>query len=351
MHHLLIVEDDPQIAQTLRDILEVNGFRVSVAVDGLAGLEAARRDTPTLVLTDVSMPNMTGLEMIEHFRREPLLRSVPVIIVSALGERADIRRGMGIGAADYIPKPFTEVEVMQAISAQMARKAIHDEVDAFAHTVAHDLRSPLTTLYGHLQMASLQAEKADCPEAVASLAVAFRTAVRLNDIIDDLLLLSDIRREVVEFQPLDMGATVTEALERIATLLRERNATVQLPEAWPQAIGHAPWVSVLWANLISNAAKYGGPSPVIEVGAQEAPESGYLRCWVRDHGAGIRRPGSDNLFTPEAHIPDRRKDSHGLGLSIVRRAAERMGGRCGGETAEGGGSRFWFDLPQGSRAP
>lgn len=119
---ILVVEDDEPIRQILSDILEINGFSVLQASDGEAGLKAAAQARPNLILTDIGMPGLDGFEMIKRLRADPVLRHTRVIVISALAERNQIRRGMEVGADDYIPKPFTEDEVIKAIQAQLAKQ-------------------------------------------------------------------------------------------------------------------------------------------------------------------------------------------------------------------------------------
>lgn len=118
---ILVVEDDELIRQVLAEILELNGYAVLQAVDGVTGLELAAQARPAIILTDVSMPGLNGFELVERLRADPVLCSTRIIIVSALAERADVRRGMESGADDYIPKPFKESEVVNAIRAQLAK--------------------------------------------------------------------------------------------------------------------------------------------------------------------------------------------------------------------------------------
>ena len=105
---ILVIEDDEPVRLTLVDTLELNGFRVVAATNGTEGLALAKRDLPSLIITDVNMPGMTGFELLETFRRDEALRAIPVIVISAKVDRAATRRGMELGAADFITKPFTE---------------------------------------------------------------------------------------------------------------------------------------------------------------------------------------------------------------------------------------------------
>jgi signal transduction histidine kinase len=109
------------------------------------------------------------------------------------------------------------------------------------------------------------------------------------------------------------------------------------------ALGYGPWVEEVWVNYLSNALKYGGRPPRVKLGA--TPQSdGKVRFWVRDNGPGLASGAQDRLFTPFTRLDRGRVAGHGLGLSIVRRIVEKLGGQVGVESEEGAGSVFWFTL-------
>lgn len=167
----------------------------------------------------------------------------------------------------------------------------------------------------------------------------------MSNIINELLLLAGIRgREAVERAPLDMGRVVNEVLLRLLYMTRETQAEIVQPASWPSALGYGPWVEEVWANYISNGLKYGGQPPRLELGGDVLP-GGMVRFWVRDHGAGIAIEDQARLFTPFTQLDQVRAKGHGLGLSIVQRIVEKLGGRVGVESAPGQGSTFIFTLP------
>jgi signal transduction histidine kinase len=170
----------------------------------------------------------------------------------------------------------------------------------------------------------------------------------LGGIIDSLLVLAGVRRESVVSCRLDTAAIVAEATDRLGALLKEKDARIQLPGYWPVADGYAPWVAEVWVNYIGNAAKYGGPSPVIALGGEPRTDRGFTRFWVEDKGPGLAPAEQEKLFIPFTHISTARTGGHGLGLSIVRRIVEKLGGQVGVVSAPGAGARFWFELPSGA---
>lgn len=221
-------------------------------------------------------------------------------------------------------------------------QARNEELDAFAHTVAHDLKNPLATLIVAVDtMSSFKLPPEELGEYLQDLKA---TAYQMNRIIDNLLLLAEVRRGEVPFETVDMTEVVANVRQRLAQLITQTQAKIESPDHWPIALGHAPWVEEVLENYVSNAIKYGGRPPLIRLGVD--PDLGSsLRFWVQDNGCGIRLEEQANLFKPFNRLNHHEK-GHGLGLSIVRRIVERMGGKSGVESIPGQGSRFYFTLSQ-----
>jgi signal transduction histidine kinase len=232
-------------------------------------------------------------------------------------------------------------------------EAQNAELDAFAHTVAHDLKSPLSAMILLSTMLEEQFEKMASEKVKDTLLRISQTGYTSANIIDELLLLSSVRKEDVQLEPLDMASIVAEAQERLIDMLVEYQAEVSRAAEWPVALGHAPWVQEIWVNYISNAVKYGGwpeqgVPPRIELGF-DSPSNAHVRFWVRDNGPGLALEEQAQLFAPFTRLHQVRAGGHGLGLSIVQRIAERLGGEVGVESEVGQGSMFYFTLPTTAR--
>jgi len=246
----------------------------------------------------------------------------------------------------------SEASLRQKAEDLSARNA---ELDAFAHTVAHDLKTPLSLLTGYTSFIAA-GEVADDPAQMDWCVRAIgQSARKMHNIIDELLLLASVRKvEDVSRQPLDMGMIVSDVLIRLSDLVDQEHAEVVVPKAWPIAWGNAQWIEEVWANYISNALKYGGTPPRIEIGAtvlhDDPPggSAGMIRFWVRDNGDGLTEEQQARLFIPFERLDQARAKGYGLGLSIVQRIMEKLGGTAGVESAAvpGEGSTFYFVLPQ-----
>ncbi len=226
------------------------------------------------------------------------------------------------------------------------RERLIADLNAYAHSVAHDLKNPVGVIIGFADMLERDLNTFSSRE-ISDLAQAItRSGQKLIDIIDDLLLFAQVRSAEVEVGPLDMASVVAEALFRLSHLKAEYHAEISVPDSWPAAIGNAQWVEEVWVNYISNALKYGGRPPQVQIGSDLQPD-GFLRFWVRDNGDGISRDTCAQLFAPFARFAPTRAAGHGLGLSIAQRVVEKLGGQVGVESdgTPGLGSLFFFTLP------
>lgn len=235
-------------------------------------------------------------------------------------------------------------DITERIQAAQEREQLIQELDAFARTVAHDLKSPLSPILGYSEL--LLDEKSELsPEMRRSFVQMIAdSARRMGNIIDELLLLARMRQSELQTHPLDMAAIVADALGRLAYLINEYEADIVVADTWPPALGYAPWVVEVWVNYISNALKYGGNPPRVELGADVLPD-GTPRFWVRDNGAGLTAEQQALLFTPFTQLSNGHVEGYGLGLSIVQRIVERLAGKVGVESEPGQGSLFYFTLP------
>ncbi len=233
-------------------------------------------------------------------------------------------------------------------------EASNAELDAFAHTVAHDLQTPLTALLGFSTLQERRATRWSVAEFQQNAQRMTEVGQKMGNIIHELLLLAGVRKmQAVETTPLEMAVIVEGALLRFGNHIREVGAEVQLPDVWPSVVGYGPWIEEVWVNYLSNALKYGGRPessipPLVEVGYAPVFSAGriYVRFWVQDNGPGLTLEQCAQLFTQFTRLHQQRAEGHGLGLSIVQRIVEKLGGQVGVESTLGVGSRFWFTLLQ-----
>ncbi|OUD12392.1 ATP-binding response regulator [Thioflexithrix psekupsensis] len=352
---ILIVDDTPDNMLLLHRFLTQAGFRVLIAQDGKSSIETVNYGHPDMILLDVMMPNMDGFAVCEQLKSNPETQDIPIIFMTALTDTVDKVHGFELGAADYITKPFQHEEVLARITAHLKIYKLQQqlqqnnlELDAFAHTVAHDLKTPLSGLAGLLELLSLecQADQIPSPRAIKHLELAMQSVNRTFSIVDALLLLAGVsRQQQVPLQTVNMTDIIIRVQERLALLIDRSKATIIVPEKWPNALGNPAWIEEIWSNYLSNGLKYGGTPPHLTLGAT-MQEDGFIRFWIRDQGDGLSKEQQKSLFTPFTRLKNHRQEGHGLGLSIVQRIAERLQGAAGVESEIGQGCLFYFTLPK-----
>lgn len=359
---ILIVDDTPANVSVLFDFLADNGYKVLVAQEGKRAIQKAEYAQPDLILLDVMMPGIDGFETCQLLKTKENTQDIPVIFMTALADTVDKVKGFKLGAADYITKPIQHEEVLARINTQLSFRHLQQqlqthatelekrnmELDAFARTVAHDLKNPLNAIIGYTDMLIGECTLGKPPdeEMIETLHLVDRAGRKMVNIIEALLLLAGVSKQVrVEVEVLNMTHIIEQVRQRLGYMIKEYQAEIHLPQTWPVAMGYAPWVEEVWANYMSNGLKYGGKPPYLELGATQENDHKMIRFWIRDHGHGLTTEAQMQLFTPFTRLHKDSAEGHGLGLSIVQQVVEKLGGKVGVETKLGEGSLFYFTLP------
>lgn len=335
---ILMVDDMPTNLKVLTKVLTRAGHQVRPALDGKIALDAARSLLPDLVLLDVNMPGMSGYDVCAAFKSDPQLCDVPIIFVSAADEALDKIRAFQVGAVDYVTKPFDAQEVLARVQTHLALAYGRKEQRAFGRMVAHEINNPLTHIILQIE-AGLIAGGLGWQDLLN----LKDGALKIQSIVRAMLALSRLHKPHVEVEPLDMRPLVDRAARTLEPLLSEREAELVVPSDLPQALGYGPWVEQVWINYLTNAIKYGGRPPRIEIGWTRDDEG--IRFTVSDNGVGLAPEEQAVVFDEFSRLNHIEVDGHGLGLAIVQRVVTRMNGTVGLESRPQGGSTFFFRLP------
>jgi two-component system, sensor histidine kinase and response regulator len=366
---ILIVDDIPDNISTLFQFLDTQDFEVLVARHGEGAIELIEYERPDLILLDVMMPGIDGFETCRRLKAELKTQDIPIIFMTALSDTVDKVKGFELGAVDYITKPIHQEEVLarinthitlrnlqrqlQAKNAELENKNVelenknaelaakNAELDAFSYTVAHDLKNPLSHLIGMSDLLQNEFSENLSKQGCQCLQHIFKSSHKMIEIINALLLLANVSKQAVQLAPLDMGDILYRVQQRLCSMLQQYEGEIVIPKQWPVALGYGPWLEEVWVNYLTNGLKYGGDKPRLEVGA--TLEGEWIRFWVRDQGPGLSIETMNKLFTPFTRF-HKSSEGHGLGLSIVQRIVEKLGGKVGVESEEGVGSVFYFTL-------
>jgi DNA-binding response OmpR family regulator len=386
---ILAVDDSQTYREQVASVLHEEGYDVVLAKSGEEALELLGVQPVDCILLDVLMPGLSGQETCRRIKAVPMVRDIPLILLTALEDREAMIEGLATGADDYIPKS-SDLEVLKArVSAQIRRKQFEDEtrririellqreleateakaareiaenravmvaelerknkeLEAFSYSVSHDLRAPLRSIDGFSRLLlehytpSLDARGRDYLARVRS------AAQRMGELIDDMLELSRVGRADLVRKPVDLSALAREVLADLVRKEPERQVEFEIA-ATPAVSADRRLMRVALDNLLGNAWKFTAKAerPRIEFLAEGAhgPE-GEVVYLVRDNGAGFKMDYAAKLFQPfqrlhsEAQFP-----GTGIGLATVHRIIDRHGGRVWAEAAPDAGATFAFTLP------
>lgn len=383
----LVVDDLEANLIALEGLLRREGLELLKASSARSALELLLVHDVALAIIDVQMPELDGFQLAELMRGAERTRRVPIIFVTAGG--TDSRRhfrGYELGAVDFLLKPidphvlrskadvFFELarqrdelreaqlkvrEYAEGLERTVAERTAKltemvQELEAFSYTIAHDMRSPLRSMVGYAEILCDEHAAAIDPEAGEYLRRIRTSALRLDRLIQDVLRYSRIVRQELPLQPVPLRELVEEVIEGYPNLAAVREHVNVAPDLPTVSANKAALTQVL-SNLLDNAVKFvvPGRAPVVRISAEPAEppadavpsEHGWVRIRIEDEGIGIEPAARDRLFQMFQRL-NRPGDYEGtgIGLAIVRKAIDRMGGDVGVESAPGRGTCFWFIL-------
>jgi signal transduction histidine kinase len=222
------------------------------------------------------------------------------------------------------------------------------ELDAFAHTVSHDLRAPIRAMRGYATALEEDFGEALGEEGRSYVGRIDAAAARMDGLVEDILAYSRLARDDIRTGRVDLGAVAGAVLDAAADQVSRVGASVEIRRPMPVVRAQGAMLRQALENLLANALKFTelGRPPVIRIWSELRAGGDTVRLWVEDEGIGIAPTHQERVFAPFERLHGRETyPGTGIGLAIVSRVAERLGGACGVFSRPGGGSRFWIDLP------
>lgn len=373
---LLLVDDQPINIQTLYQIFH-DDHDVFMATDGPQALAFCRETPPDLILLDVVMPGMDGLEVCRQLKATARTAGIPVIFVTAQSDPADETRALEAGGVDFITKPVNPTVVRARVKTHLTLKAQSDHLEQLVETrtaalsiakeaaeaanraktmflanMSHELHTPLNGITGFTGLAMRLTTD---PKLKDYLARVEKASQNLLAIINDVLDIAKLEAERLTLE--DGTLQPGELLARVEKLIGPQAAAkglelrIDLPPELAQRTlrGDAARLEQILLNLVGNAVKFTATGTVLVTVALtgETMGSAWLRFTVKDTGIGIADTDLYRIFQPFVQADGsltRKYGGTGLGLAISKRLAELMGGEMDVDSQPDQGSTFWFTV-------
>ena len=381
---ILIVDDMPNNLGALLDYLTDFGFEVLVAEDGESAIEQVEYALPDLILLDVLMPGIDGFETCSRLKSNQTTKDIPVIFMTALSDAEDKVKGFSVGGVDYVTKPIQQAEVLARVTTHLSIRNLqkqlqqqneclqqeicdrikieqqlqirtaqletaNQELEAFSYSVAHDLRNPITSINGYIWV--LEEEYAylldeDGKHYLERVRIATE---RMEQLIDDILRLSQVTKSKMQFDTVDLSRIAKEIVISLRQTSKEREVEFIIPEGIV-AQGDEQLLKIVLENLLCNAWKYtrNKPRARIEFGVFQQginTQSSVDTYFVRDDGAGFDMAKADKLFGAFSRLHGKNEfEGTGIGLATVQRIVHRHGGKIWADGEVNKGATFYFTL-------
>lgn len=351
MKTILVIEDEPFIRESICDVLALEGYQTLMAANGKDGVEMAEQHLPNLILCDVSMPEMDGYEVLSTLRQMPKTNLIPFVFLTARTTQADQRRGMNLGADDYIAKPCTATELLKAISSRFEKQTLLQTQtetklnrlrDSITQSLPHELYTPLNGILGFSELLLRESESLEQSEVQEIGEAIYTSALRLHHLMQNFLLYTklEITAQHPDQQLLQTHITlepnwviqntarqVAEQANRSTDLqlqLAAIDPTLETSRAAGVKIAES-YLHKVVRELVDNALKFSEPKTPIRVISECQPDG--LLLSVVNEGRGLT---AEQIADLGAYMQFDRKhyeqQGSGLGLIIVKRIVELYGG-------------------------
>ena len=340
---VLVIDDTQDIRFIISETLNLFGFHTLTAEDGVSGISTARDNLPDLIICDINMPNLDGYGTLKAMREHEATAGIPFIFLSGATDKSDMRRGMELGADDYLTKPFTHKELMAAVNTRLEKQAevqrqsdkrLNELRGNITLALPHELRTPLNGIMG---LASLMMDDyATMPpeEVLESSKFIHDSALRLHRLIENFLVFSQIELMASESKTIDISGAIQPVLanEVVSELARktasrfQREGDLQLKvEPASLLVPQENFIKIA-EELIDNAFKFSEPGQPVNLAIEVA--DGRCQFVVTDKGRGLT---TEQISRIGPHIQFNRQtyeqQGAGLGLFIAKRLTELLGGR------------------------
>ncbi len=342
---ILAIEDDPGIRETLGDLLSLHGHDVLLATDGPSGVALAER-RPDLVLCDIGLPGMDGYDVIATLQRSSTTRDIPFIFLTAHAQREDQRKGMSLGADDYITKPFTAQELLAAIDARVRRqRPLRERIEQLAGerrrqataNWAHELLTPLNGILGGLELIELEADTirpAELREFLGIIRGAAEEELRLarkimrhHELESQIAIPAESRRK-------DRCVASDAIRAGVARAARSRANDLRLDLVPGEVALASDYLADAICELVENALRHTRAGDPVSVSAHITPQGDHL-IEVSDSGPGLTADQINRIGPYVQFELARDRRGLGLGLAITRATATLAGGELILKSAEG----------------
>ncbi len=350
---ILIVEDEEFNREIMALRLQSCNYNLRFAVDGQQALDMVEEKKPDVILLDIMLPEIMGLQVLHTLRQQHSMVELPIIMVTAIDEDQRIVRALELGANDYISKPINFPILIARLQTQLSLKQLSALNNEFLTTASHDLRKPIAVIQNAAATSRLKVatdQPFDSEEIIHNFNTIAQSANFMNSIVECILNtqaggFGQIRLTKI---PLQVEPLITETINRHLAYASEKriNLISRIEEHTPVIEVDRSRIAQVLDNLVDNAIKFCSPNDTVSINTKIDGDS--ISVIVSDTGPGLKDSDFDKLFIKNAELsnkPTNNEPHTGLGLAICKQLIDLHGGEIDAMNNNEKGVSFWFKLP------
>lgn len=354
MDRILVVDDDQWNRALLEEEISDAGYQSIMAEDGEMALRLIQDNRVDLVLLDIMMPRISGIDVLKELRQTFTVADLPIIMVTAKHQSEDIVQALNIGANDYIVKPIDFPVLLARIRTHLRLKKLSQQKDEFMSIASHDLKNSLTSIIGSVRLLDnmLGKEQFDRKQVLQFLSTISDSAKEMFDLIVDFLDFNAVEdgRLVINTEPVDIADIADRSIRNHLEYAREKDIKLELKSDTnlSEFTADPSRIKQVIDNFITNAIKFcpNDSHAVVKI----YPCDGGIRFEVTDNGPGLTDEDMKKAFIKYgmlSNMPTGGERSFGLGLALCKQIVDLHDGEIGVYNNELKGATFWFTLPVG----
>lgn len=354
--YILVVDDNKENLKVVSNFLKKENYKIALALNGISALKVLDENKIDLILMDIMMPGMDGLEVCRLIKQSEKLKEIPIIFLTAKNQTEDLVEGFRAGAVDFITKPFNSEELLMRVKNHLelsnSKKTILEMIqtrDKLYSIIAHDIRSPFASITQTIEAISSGYIEVGSDDFTKIFKLLKKTTTETSILLNNLLEWTKLQSNSISISPgiINIYSLLDECIQLLNGNAQNKNISITLDiPVNTEAFCDETTIHTVFRNILSNAIKFTAEKGNIFINSETTPD--FVKINIKDTGIGISKEKINNFLiktNQNTHKDSKNDYNLGLGLLIIKDFIEQNHGKVTVESSHGKGTTFSVFLP------